>query len=70
MSQIRVLRAHLSKVGCWCAPLTSTHKFEEFFSLSPNLLKTFQKNVNTQTLSCGNTNHFAATFVDLLQAAR
>jgi hypothetical protein len=46
------------------------HKFEEFFSLRPNLLKTFQKNVNTQTLSCGNTYHFAATFVDLLQAAR
>jgi hypothetical protein len=50
--------------------LTYTHKIEEFFSLSPTLLKTFQKNVYTQTLSCGNTYHFAATFVDLLQAAR
>ena len=60
MPQSRVCTAHL----------TYTHKIEEFFILSPNLLKTFQKNVNTQTLSCGNTYHFAATFVDLLQAAR
>src|SRR6476620_6139025 len=60
MPQSRVCTAHL----------TYTHKIEEFFSLSPNLLKTFPKKPSLQTLSCGNTYHFAATFVDLLQPAR
>ncbi len=65
-------RAGFATINCRLAYIlakpTPTSMICPTYLLSPKLFPDACKKTSLQTLSCGNTYHFAATFVDLLQA--